>query len=88
MDRQLAGRENYFETYSLAEFWQRGDKPMTMRFWYRPLHVMFDALRSAGFHIESLNEPQPDPEARSRFPEAYQDLTTKPRFLFFSAVKA
>lgn len=88
MDHQLAGHENYFETYSFSETWQRGGKAMTMRFWHRPLHAMLDALKSAGFRLESLNEPQPAPEARSRFPEAYHDLTTKPRFLFFSAVKA
>lgn len=88
MDHQLAGHENYFETYSFSETWQRGRKAMTMRFWHRPLHAMVDALKAAGFQIESLNEPQPDPEARSRFPQAYQNLTTKPRFLFFSAVKA
>ncbi len=88
MDHQLAGRENYFETYSFSETWQRGGKAMTMRFWHRPLHAMFDALKTAGFQIETVSEPQPNPEARSRFPEAYQDLVTKPRFLFFSAVKA
>lgn len=88
MDHQLAGHENYFETYSFSETWQRGGKAMTMRFWHRPLHAMLDALKSAGFQVESLNEPQPDPEARSRFPEVYHNLTTKPRFLFFSAVKA
>jgi SAM-dependent methyltransferase len=88
MDHHLAGNENYFETYSFSETWQCGGKDMTMRFWHRPLHAMFDALKAAGFHVESLNEPQPDPEARSPFPEAFQSLTTKPRFLFFSAVKA
>lgn len=88
MDHELAGRENYFETYSFSETWQRGGKAITMRFWHRPLHAMVDALRAAGFQLESLNEPQPDPGAHSRFPEAYQTLATKPRFLFFSAVKA
>ncbi|MGZ9719031.1 class I SAM-dependent methyltransferase [Rhizobium miluonense] len=88
MDHQLEGHENYFETYSFSETWQRGGKSMTMRFWHRPLHSMLDALKSAGFQLELLNEPQPDPGARSRFPEAYHNLTTKPRFLFFSAMKA
>ncbi|QPF90823.1 class I SAM-dependent methyltransferase [Bradyrhizobium commune] len=88
MGHQLGGSDNYFETYSFSETWQRGGESMTMRFWHRPLHAMFDALNLAGFHIDILREPQPDPRARTRFPEAYQSLTTKPRFLFFSAVKA
>jgi len=87
MDHQLAGHENYFETYSFSETWQRGGKSMTMRFWHRPLHSMFDALQSAGFDIELLKEPQPTDEARLRFPDACRDLSTKPRFLFFSARK-
>lgn len=88
MDHEFAGRENYFETYSFHETWQRGGKDITMRFWHRPLHAMFDALKSAGFQVDILSEPQPDPRARTLFPEAYQSLTTKPRFLFFSAAKA
>ncbi|MGZ2405866.1 hypothetical protein ACVIKO_003126 [Rhizobium ruizarguesonis] len=59
-----------------------------MRFWHRPLHAMFEALKSAGFQIDIVSEPQPDPQARTLFPQAYQSLTTKPRFLFFSVVKA
>lgn len=88
MDHDLAGGDNYFETYSFNETWQRGGKDVTMRFWHRPLHAMFDALKSAGFQIDGVREPQPDPRARTHFPEAYQSLATKPRFLFFSAVKA
>jgi len=88
MDHQLAGRDNYFETYSFNETWQRGGKTIAMRFWHRPLHAMVDALKAAGFHIDTLSEPQPDPRARACFPEAYQNLTTKPRFIFFSAVKS
>ncbi len=88
MDHDLAGHDNYFETYSFSETWQRGGRAIVMRFWHRPLHAMFDALKSAGFHIEVLSEPQPDPKVDTLFPAAYRSLTTKPRFLFFSAVKA
>ena len=49
---------------------------------------MFDALKSAGFATETVSEPEPDPRASTLFPDAYRSLTTKPRFLFFSAVKA
>ncbi len=88
MDHDLAGHDNYFETYSFSETWQRGGRAIVMRFWHRPLHAMFDALKSAGFHIDVLSEPQPDPKVDTLFPAAYKSLTTKPRFLFFSTVKA
>lgn len=88
MDHKLSGHDNYFETYSFNETWRRGGKTMTMRFWHRPLHAMFDALTAAGFQLEGLSEPQPEEEARSRFPEAYRLLSTEPRFLFLSARKA
>lgn len=87
MDHEFASQDNYFETYNFSETWQRGDKAVTMRFWHRPLHAMFDALKSAGFQIDILSEPQPDPQVRTLFPDAYRSLTTKPRFLFFSAIK-
>lgn len=87
MDHKLSGHDNYFETYSFNETWRRGGQTMTMRFWHRPLHAVIDALKSAGFQLETLSEPQPDPEARARFPEAYRLLTTEPRFLFISARK-
>ena len=87
MDHQLAGHENYFETYGFNDTWQRGGKTMTMRFWHRPLHAMFDALKTAGFRIETVREPQPAPEARDLFPDAYKSLTTEPRFIFFSTVR-
>ncbi|WP_083294611.1 class I SAM-dependent methyltransferase [Burkholderia plantarii] len=88
MDHELAGRENYFETYSFTDTWQRGGKDIAMRFWHRPLHAMVDSLAVAGFHIQTLREPQPDPRARTHFPHAYESLSTKPRFIFFSAMKS
>jgi len=87
MDHDPASGESYFETYNFSETWHRGGKNITMRFWHRPLHAMFDALRSAGFRIDVVSEPQPDPRGSTLFPDAYKSLTTKPRFLFFSAVK-
>ncbi len=88
MDHDPAGGESYFATYNFSETWHRGGKDITMRFWHRPLHAMFDALKSAGFQIDVVSEPPPDPKASRLFPDAYKSLTTKPRFLFFSAVKA
>ena len=87
MDHQASGHENYFATYNFSETWRRGEKDITMRFWHRPLHAMFDALKSAGFRIDVISEPLPESCFRERFPVEYQSLTTSPRFIFFSVIK-
>lgn len=87
MDHKLAGHDNYFETYGFSETWERDGKVVSMRFWHRPLHAMFDALTSARFRIDVLSEPQPDPLGREQFAEAYLTLSTQPRFIFFAATK-
>lgn len=87
MDHQLSGRKNYFKTYTFRHTWKRGGNTISMRFWHRSLHTTVEAITSAGFQIETLREPQPDPEALTLFPEAYRSLTTQPRFIFFSVVK-
>jgi hypothetical protein len=46
---------------------------------------MTDALTGAGFIIDVVSEPQPLAETRELFPEDYETLTTKPRFIFFAA---
>ncbi len=87
MDHELAGGENYFETYRFEEMWLRGGKEILMKFWHRPLHAMVEAVTGAGFRIEGISEPQPDERARELFPLEYELLRTKPRFLFFVVVK-
>lgn len=87
MDHQSSGHDDYFAIYDFSETWQRGGKDVPMRFWHRPLHVMFEMLKSTGFSIDMLSEPQPAPRCQELFPEAYQSLRTQPRFIFFSATK-
>ena len=87
MDHEIAKGENYFATHSFEEKWQRGDKQISMQFWHRPLSAMTNAINKAGFSIERIDEPMPLDQAREEYPEAYQVLTTAPRFIFFSAQK-
>lgn len=87
MDHEIAKGENYFATYSFEEIWQRDGKDITMQFWHRPLSAMTKAIYEAGFSIERIDEPMPLDQAREEYPEAYQVLTTSPRFIFFSARK-
>jgi len=59
-----------------------------MRFWHRPLSAMTRALREAGFTLDALDEPQPDPAVRELDPDAWRSLTTEPRFIFLTATAA
>jgi SAM-dependent methyltransferase len=85
MDHALARGESYFDTYELSETWTKGGQTAEMRFWHRPLSEMTRSLRDAGFAIERLEEPAPDPAARELDPDAWRTLTTEPRFIFFAA---
>ncbi|MFF9244003.1 class I SAM-dependent methyltransferase [Streptomyces sp. NPDC014776] len=78
-------RPDYFTTTSYSFEWTVGGQTAPMRFWRKPLHAMFDAFSTAGFRISTVSEPQPDPAARDRFPDAFHALSTRPTFLFFVA---
>jgi SAM-dependent methyltransferase len=88
MDAELAGSRNYFATELLRDRWTVGGREYEVRFWHRPLSAMFRAFKEAGFVVDELSEPQPLPECRDRFPEAWERLTTKPHFLFLRLVPA
>lgn len=42
-----------------------------------------DAIHEAGFLIERLVEPMPDPGLSQRDPDSYRSIMTQPCFLFF-----
>lgn len=89
MDFRLAGTDNYLATEQYEDHWPQPDGgTKTMRFWRRPLSAMIDAFLKAGFRIDAVQEPQPLPETRERFPKDYQRLMTQPNFLFFAAAAA
>lgn len=64
---------------------EQSDHVVTMRFWHRPLSAMTKAVRAAGFNLETIDEPQPDPAVQELDPPAWRSLTTEPRFIFFIA---
>jgi SAM-dependent methyltransferase len=83
-DIALSVTGNYFDTELLTDRWTFSGKEFTVRFWRRPLSAMFAAFEQAGLRVMSFEEPQPLPECRERFPEAWEALTTKPAFAFFT----
>lgn len=76
-------RPDYFATTSYSFEWTFGGRSVPMTFWRRPLHAMLDAFAAAGLCVKSICEPQPDPSARDSYPDGFDDLSTRPAFLFF-----
>ncbi|MFJ6781845.1 methyltransferase domain-containing protein [Streptomyces yangpuensis] len=76
-------RPDYFATTDYAFDWTFGGRSVPMRFWRKPLHAMTGAFAAAGFRLSVIDEPRPAPAARELFPDAFDDLSRKPTFLFF-----
>lgn len=68
------------------EDWSWDGLPVTAGMYRRPLSAVFGALREAGFTIDTVDEPLPDPTAvdDARLLEV---LSTKPVFLFVRALR-
>lgn len=75
----------YQRTELVSEVWEIAGHQRSVSFYRRPLAAMFDQLRRAGFTVDVVDEPEPLPELEELAPEAYQQLTTEPIFLFVRA---
>ncbi|WP_019432121.1 class I SAM-dependent methyltransferase [Streptomyces sp. AA0539] len=85
-DWRWFGRPDYFRTEQIEDTWTVAGKPRTVRFYRRPLSACFNALRDAGFTVDRLLEPQPQPAGREVDPEGYASMSTAPHFLHFRAL--
>jgi len=83
MDARLHGPDDYFAIKQVSEVWAKGAGSYEVTFWRRPLAAMTEAIHHAGFVIERLVEPVPDPGLLQRDPDNYRLLTPRPQFLFF-----
>ena len=84
MDWQLHSPEDYFAVKKVTDQWSKGTGVFEVTFWRRPLTAMCRAIAEAGFVIERLVEPWPLASLATRDPAAYEEIRTKPRFLFFA----
>jgi SAM-dependent methyltransferase len=75
----------YFETVLLTDTWRKGGQEFKVRFYHRPISAIVDALADAGFLIERIPEPVPDPRAFSDR-AFYERMSRGPWFLFIRAV--
>ena len=81
-DLELSSSGDYYVTEMVVDRWSVGGREYDVRFWRRPLSEMFRAIADGGFRVDQLNEPQPLPECRHLFPEAWERLIQRPQFLF------
>ena len=79
-------RPNYFQIEQVTDKFEMVGECHRVQFYRRPLSATFKALRRAGFAIDDIAEPMPLPELRDVAPDAFERLSTKPRFLYFRAV--
>ena len=49
--------------------------------------AIFGPLRHAGFFIDTVDEPQPEPGCGAGSPDGLQFVQTKPIFLFIRAIR-
>ncbi len=76
--RRLGG--SYFDVSPVTETWSKG---WEVTAWRLPLTLLCDEFAAAGFVIERLVEPQPDPAMATSHPHAHERLTTLPAFVLF-----
>ncbi|SEB91986.1 Methyltransferase domain-containing protein [Rhodococcus koreensis] len=84
VDFRPSGQGDYLETFEFTEEWVKSGETFLMRFWHRPLHVMFDAFTAAGFTVERVSEPRPGTAVRDRSPELFEQLSREAPFIFFA----
>ncbi|WP_330255291.1 methyltransferase domain-containing protein [Nocardia sp. NBC_00565] len=75
---------NYFDVRVIEDVFSNG---WQLRYWLAPLERTCEELRAAGFLIERLLEPRPQPEAADIDRERYERLSREPSgFLAIRAV--
>ncbi|HSP26939.1 MAG TPA: class I SAM-dependent methyltransferase [Ilumatobacteraceae bacterium] len=71
---------SYFDVATITETWSKGWEITT---WRMPLTQMTEEFAAAGFVIERLIEPIPEPAMRDTHPDAFAKLSSEPGFVLF-----
>lgn len=71
---------SYFEPRPVTEVWSKG---WEVTAWQLPLSRLTEEFAEAGFLIERLIEPLPQPEMAASDPDAFAKLSVEPGFIIF-----
>jgi SAM-dependent methyltransferase len=71
---------SYFGVTTVTEVWNTG---WTVTVWRMPLTQITEEFAAAGFVIERLIEPPPDPAMKISHPDTFEKLSTEPGFILF-----
>ncbi|GAB3433239.1 class I SAM-dependent DNA methyltransferase [Actinophytocola sediminis] len=82
----LSDRTDYHRTELITEDWDWGERWVTATMYRRPLSRIFGDLRTAGFTVDVVDEPRPEPN-QDIPDEVAGILATQPVFLFLRAVR-
>jgi SAM-dependent methyltransferase len=76
---------SYFQVSTVTETWSEG---WEITVWRMPLTQLTEEFAGAGFVIERLIEPTPDPDMEGSHPDAFEKLSSEPGFILFRLRKA
>jgi len=76
---------SYFEVSAVTEVWSKG---WEITAWRMPLTQLTEEFGAAGFVIERLIEPTPDPAMEDSHPDTFEKLLREPAFILFRLRKA
>jgi SAM-dependent methyltransferase len=71
---------SYFDVAAVTETWSKG---WVVTAWRMPLTKLTEEFADAGFVIERLIEPTPEPAMRDSYPDTYAKLSRQPAFVLF-----
>ena len=74
---------SYFATELVQDTWHRSSRSFQVPYWRVSLTTLCDEFSQAGFFIDRLLEPQPEPAAAQIDPASYREMMEHPVFLAF-----
>lgn len=78
---------SYFATELVQQTWRSLSQSFQMPFWRVSLTTLCDEFAQAGFYIDQLLEPQPEPIVAEIDLETYRELMEQPGFIAFRLLK-
>ena len=75
---------SYFDVATVTETWSKG---WEVTAWRMPLAQLTEEFTAAGFMIERLLEPTPEPEMALSHPTTFERLSSEPGFVLFKLRK-